>query len=133
MKYFWPLRKTWLNLVAKPLLESQRSDVSCSWFAHISGGILSHSSFQILSKSLRFRGWRLVTRTFSSLHRFSMGFKSGDWLGHFFLRLFCCLGRVFWIIVMQEYPSTTHYQCPGWLKPCPDGTWPYPSSFVAAV
>ncbi len=45
-------------------------------------GILSHSSLQILSKSLRFGGWRLATRTFSSLHRFSMGLRSGDWLGH---------------------------------------------------
>ncbi len=51
-------------------------------FAHNSGGILSHSSLQILSKSLRFPGWRLATRTFSSLHRFSMGWRSGDWLGH---------------------------------------------------
>ncbi|XP_064871289.1 histone demethylase UTY-like [Oncorhynchus nerka] len=25
----------------------------------------------------------------------------------------CCLGRVFWVIVMLEYPSTTHFQCPG--------------------
>ncbi len=37
--------------------------------------------------------------------------------------LFCCLGCVFWVIVMLEYPSTTHFQCPG-----PDGTWPRPSS-----
>ena len=41
-----------------------------------------HSSLQILSKSLRFLGCRLATRSFSSLHRFSIGFKSGDWLGH---------------------------------------------------
>ncbi len=85
-KSIWPLRKTrlgtwWQN----PCWHSQRSDVSCSWatrFAHFSGGILSHSSLQILSMSLKFRGWRLATRTFSSLHRFSMGFRSGDWLGH---------------------------------------------------
>ncbi len=32
--------------------------------------------------------------------------------------LLCCLGRVFWVIVMLEYPSTTHFQCPS-----PDGTW----------
>ena len=41
-----------------------------------------HSSLQILSKSLRFRGCHLATRSFSSLHRFLMGFRSGDWLGH---------------------------------------------------
>ncbi len=43
--------------------------------------------------------------------------------------LLCCLVRVFWVIVMLEYPSTTHFQCPGWLQcPGPDGTWPHPSS-----
>ncbi len=41
-----------------------------------------HSSLQILSKSLRFLGCLMETRTFSSLHRFSMGLRSGDWLGH---------------------------------------------------
>ena len=51
-------------------------------FAHISGGILVHSSLQILSKSLRFRGCRLAIWSFSSLHRFSMGLRSGDWLVH---------------------------------------------------
>ncbi len=36
--------------------------------------------------------------------------------------LFCCLGRFFWLIIMLEYPSTTYFQCPGWLQ-CPGGTW----------
>ncbi len=79
---------------------------------------MSHSSLQILSKSLRFRGWHLAIRTFSSLHRWSMGLRSEDWLGQdlkvFLLEpLLCCLGCVFWVIVMLEYPSTTHFQCPG--------------------
>ncbi|KAK6306963.1 hypothetical protein J4Q44_G00221110, partial [Coregonus suidteri] len=26
--------------------------------------------------------------------------------------LLCCFGRVFWVIVMLEYPSMTHFQCP---------------------
>ncbi len=40
--------------------------------------------------------------------------------------LLCCLGRVFWVIVMLEYSSTTHFQCPGWLQcPGPDGTCPF--------
>ncbi len=39
--------------------------------------------------------------------------------------LLCCLGHVFWVIDMLEYPSTTHFQCPGWLQcPGPDRTWP---------
>ncbi len=82
----WPLRKTRLSIWwQNPCWQSQWPDVSCSLatrFAHISGGILPHSSLQILSKLLRFRGWCLATRTFSSLHRFSMGLMSGDWLGH---------------------------------------------------
>ncbi len=78
----WPLRKTQLSTWwQNPCWQSQRSDVSCSW-PHTSGGILSHSSLQILSESLRFWGWPLATWTFSSLHRFSMGLRSGDWLGH---------------------------------------------------
>ncbi len=74
-------------------------------FAHISGGILSHSSLQILSKSSRFWGWCLPTRTFSSLHRFSLGWRSGDWLGnsktlmcfflsHSFVALAVCFGSL---------------------------------------
>ncbi len=35
--------------------------------------------------------------------------------------LLCCLGRVFWVIVLLKFPSKTHFQCP-------DGTWPRPSS-----
>ncbi len=43
--------------------------------------------------------------------------------------LLCCLGCVFWVIVILEYPFMTHFQCPGWLQcPGPDGTWPRPSS-----
>ncbi len=74
----WPLRKTWLRTWwQNPCWQSQRSDVSCSWPPG-----LHTSQERFLSKSLRFRGLRLATRTFSSLHRFSMGLRSGDWLGH---------------------------------------------------
>ena len=30
--------------------------------------------------------------------------------------LLCCLGRMFWVIVMLEDPSTTHFQCSHWGK-----------------
>ena len=109
------LNTWWRNLC----WQAQRSDICCSFSAglHILGGILVHSSLQILSKSLRIRGCRLATRSLSSLHRFSMGFSSGDWLGHsrtlicFFLShsfvaLAVCFGSV-----MLEDPSTTHFQC----------------------
>ena len=83
--------------------------------------MLVHSSLQILSKFLHFRGCRLATRSFSSLHRFSMGFRSGDWLGYsrtlvcFFLsHPFVALAIFFWVIVMLEDPSTTHFQCSYW-------------------
>jgi len=45
-------------------------------FAHTAGGILAHSSTQIFSRSVRFLGCRWETL------RFSIGFRSGDWLGH---------------------------------------------------
>ncbi len=51
-------------------------------FAHTAAGILSHSSIQVFSRSFRFWGCRWATRSFSSLHRFSIGFRSGDSLGH---------------------------------------------------
>ena len=52
-----------------------------------------------------------------------MGFRSGDWLGHsrtfnmfLFEPLLCCLGRMFWFIVMLEDSSMTHFQCSHWGK-----------------
>ena len=30
--------------------------------------------------------------------------------------LLCCLGRMFWVIVMLEDPSTTHFHCSHWGK-----------------
>uniref|UniRef100_A0A673WAH2 Tight junction protein 2 n=1 Tax=Salmo trutta TaxID=8032 RepID=A0A673WAH2_SALTR len=43
------------------------------------------------------------------------GLRTGDQIMKvttFGTPLLCCLGRVFWVIVMLEYPSTTHFQCP---------------------
>ncbi len=37
---------------------------------------------QISSRAVMFWGCRWATRTFNSLERFSMGLRSGDWLGH---------------------------------------------------
>ena len=45
--------------------------------------------------------------------------------------LLCCLGRMFWVIVMLEDPSTTHFQCSYCGKevvaPKFPGTWPHSS------
>ncbi len=128
-KYLTPsLNMTWY-LVAKPLLaitEIRHFLQLATRFPHISGGILPHSSLQILSKSLRFRGWRLATRTFSSLHRFSMGLRSGDWLGHSRTLLCVFLSHSFFALAVCFGSLScwnTHFQCPG-----SDGTWPRPSS-----
>ncbi len=37
---------------------------------------------QISSRAVMFWGCRWATQTFNSLQRFSMGLRSGDWLGH---------------------------------------------------
>ena len=49
---------------------------------HCSGVILAHSSTHIVFKSWRFVGALRWTLFFSSFHKFSIWFKSGDWLGH---------------------------------------------------
>ncbi len=79
---------------------------------------------QISSRAVMFWGCRWATRTFNSLQRFSMGLRSGDWLGHSrtlkcflrshsFVARAVCLGGV---IVMLKDPATFHLQCPCWWK-----------------
>ncbi len=77
---------------------------------------------QISSRAVMFWGCRWATRTFNSLQRFSMGLRSGDWLGHSrtlkcFLRSHSFVARaVFGIIFMLKDPATFHLQCPCWWK-----------------
>ena len=87
---------------------------------HCSGVILAHSSTQTVFKSWRFHGLLLWTLIFSSFLRFSIGFKSGDWLGHsssfiFFLwkPIESFLGCVFGIIVLLKCPPSFHLHHPG--------------------
>ena len=47
---------------------------------------------QISSRAVMFWGCRWATRTFNSLQRFSMGLRSGDWLGH--SRTLKCFSRI---------------------------------------
>ncbi len=118
-----PLRNTWLSTWwQNPCWQSQRSDASCS---QPPGLHTSQEGFcpTLLCRSspshyiTRFRGWRLATRTFGSLHRFSMRLRSGDWLvhcwtimcfflSHSFVALFMCIGS----LSRLEYPSTTKFQ-----------------------
>ncbi len=70
--------------------------------AHLVFAIFAHSSLQKRSKSVRLRGHLLCTALFRSPHRFSIGFRSGLWLGHsktyhllvkpFFVDLDVCFG-----------------------------------------
>ena len=69
-------------------------------FLHLSTGILDHSSFANCSRCLRFEGCLLPTAVLRSLHRCSMGFRSGLIAGHFrtlqrfVLNHFCVLFEV---------------------------------------
>ncbi len=67
--------------------------------------MLSHSSTQQVSSSPRFWGLHAQTCLLSSAHRFLMGLRSGDWLGHssrlmllspnyFLMTLAVCLGSL---------------------------------------
>ena len=71
-----------------------------SLFLHLSFGILDHSSFTNCSRCLRFDGCLLPNVVLRSLHRCSMGFRSGLIAGlfrtlqHFVLNHFCVLVEV---------------------------------------
>ncbi len=104
--------KFYLNTLLYTLCwQWQRSNVFCK-SSHTVAGILAHSSMQISSRAVCFWGCRWATQTFNSLQRFSMGLRSGDWLGHSrtwkcFLRShsFVAPGGVFGIIVMLKDPA----------------------------
>uniref|UniRef100_A0A6Q2YT05 receptor protein-tyrosine kinase n=1 Tax=Esox lucius TaxID=8010 RepID=A0A6Q2YT05_ESOLU len=82
-----------------------------SMFAHTAAGILAHSSIQTFSRSFSFRVYRWEIQTFSSLQRFSFGFRSGDLEMLLTQSLLSCPGYVFRVVVMMEDPATTHLQC----------------------
>uniref|UniRef100_A0A8C5N124 Sterol regulatory element-binding protein cleavage-activating protein n=1 Tax=Leptobrachium leishanense TaxID=445787 RepID=A0A8C5N124_9ANUR len=62
------------------VISSGLDDVISIWDR--STGIRLYSIQQISSGAVVFWGCRWATRTFNSLQRFSMGLRSGDWLGH---------------------------------------------------
>ncbi len=78
----WSLTKFHLKTLLYTLCwQWRRSNIFCK-SSHTVAGILAHSSMQISSRAVMFWGCRWATRTFNSLQRFSMGLRSGDWLGH---------------------------------------------------
>ncbi len=84
---------------------------------HLSTGILDHSSFANCSRSFRFEGCLLPTAVLRSLHRCSMGFRSGLIAGHFrTLQRFVC--NHFWVLFEVCFGSLS---C--WKYVLPEGLW----------
>ena len=50
--------------------------------AHLATGIFAHSSRENCSSSFKLDGFRWCTAIYKSYHRFSIGSRSGLWLGH---------------------------------------------------
>ena len=74
-------------------------------FLHVSCGMLAHSSLAKASSWVRLVGFLAITLVFKSRHKFSIGFRSGLWLGHsrtltslslnhFFTALAVCFGSL---------------------------------------
>ena len=79
--------------------------IFCYNFMHWSRVTLPHSSLPNSSSYLIFCGFRLWTLTFKVFQKFTIGFKSGDWLGqlrvlislfsnHSFVSFAVCLGSL---------------------------------------
>ncbi len=96
---------------------------------------MAHSSIQVFSGAFRFWGCCWATQCFSYLHRFSIGFRSGDWLGHSrtlkcFLRshpLLCVWGHCHAGRPSHD-PSSMLLLREGGCWPKSRDTWPHPSS-----
>lgn len=105
-------------------------------FAQISGEILDHSSLQKLSKSFRFLGCCLATRSCTAVHRFSKWLKAGDWFAHFitlilFLNIFTLLVLAMFCVIFPFEELSLVF----WLKKedfCPRLFW-YLSSSLSVV
>ncbi len=90
---------------------------------------------QISSRAVMFWGCRWATQTFNSLQRFSIGLRSGDWLGHSrtlkcFLRSHSSFpGRCVWDHCHAERPSHVSSSMPllmlGGFHSKSHDTWPH--------
>ncbi len=92
---------------------------------------------QISSRAMMFWGCRWATRTFNSLQRFSMGLRSGDWLGtpgpwnatsHSFVARAVCLGSLSCWKTQPRFISMPLMMEGGFHSKSHD-TWPH-SSFL---
>ncbi len=79
----WYNRKIELNIWYRNLcFQLQRSDVSCSSWSSLhtlQEGFWPTPPYRSSPDLSGFGGCRWATQSFSSLHRFSIGFRSGDW------------------------------------------------------
>ncbi len=129
----WPLRKTWLSTWwQNPCWHSQRSDfflyswplglhTSC-WFCPTPLAD-PHQVIKVSRLTFGNSNLQLPPQIFYGMKVWRLARPLQDHNVLLLEPLLCCLGRVFWVIAMLEYPSMTHLQCSG-----PDGTWPRPSS-----
>ncbi len=134
----WPLHKTWLSTWwQNPCWQSQRS------FLVVGHQVCTHLRWDFVPRlfadplqvikilRLMFGNSNLLLppQIFNGIKVCRLARSLQDLNVLLLELLLCCLGRVFWVIVMLEYPSTTHFQCPGWLQ-CfdPDGHRQHSSS-----
>jgi len=96
--HIWTPEKMNVNIWYSSLcLQLQRLNVSCSFSAGLhtlqEGFWPSPSHRSSLDQSGKILGWRWETESLSSLQRFSIGFRSGDWLVGHARTLICFLQR----------------------------------------
>ncbi len=129
----WPLRKTWLSTWCKTLVGNHRGQTFlvvghqvCTHLRRDFVPLLLADPLQVIKVSRLTFGnsnLQLPPQIFYGMKVWRLARPLQDLNVLLLEPLLCCLGRVFWVIVLLEYPSTTHFQCPG-----PDDTWPRPSS-----
>ncbi len=124
------LLKTWFSTWWKtPCWQSQRSDVSCSWppGLHTWEGFcptpLCRSSQVIKVSRLTFGNLnlQLPSQIFYGTKVWRLARPLQDLNLLLLEPLLCCLGRVFWVIVMLELINDP-FSMP-WLASCPGSTW----------
>ena len=122
----WSPSKTWLSTCWRyRCWQAQRSDVCCSRFVHISGGILERRPLlladtlqilKVLRLSLGNLKLQLPPQIFYGIKVRKLARPLHDLNVLLLKPLLCSHGHMFCVIVVLEDPSTTHFQCPGWGK-----------------
>ena len=109
-------------LVEKPLLASTEVRLFqqvCTDLGRNFGPLLFADPLQILKVprlSLGNSKLQLPQQIFDGIYVWRLARPLQDPTMLIFESLLCCLGRMFWVIVMLEDLSTTHFQCSPWGK-----------------